>query len=48
MQLDEFAAVDDPQEAGAAKVLEGTGAITPEQGQSIPTERSGTLGPVFG
>jgi hypothetical protein len=48
VQLDEPAAVDGPQEAGAAGIVEGPFGRTTEQSHRVPAQSGGTLGPVFG
>lgn len=37
IEVDQFAAIDGPQQAGTAKIHEGAIAVATEQGQSIPT-----------
>jgi hypothetical protein len=47
MQLEKPAAVDGPQEAGVAGMVERPFGRTTEQSHGIPAESGGTLGPVF-
>jgi hypothetical protein len=48
MELQESAAVDDPQKTGSTEVLEGAFAPAAKQRHGLPAQPGGALGPVFG